>query len=85
MNKHKENSTHQHSPLKHLAHMILCCGLPLLIILSLPYIATLNSRFATILGTITPFICPIMMFGMMFMMFRNGKKENCCEKIKKEN
>ncbi|WP_066714201.1 hypothetical protein [Clostridium sp. Marseille-P299] len=53
----------KHSPLK---HMLICCGLPILIILSLPFIGKCSPVIATLLGTIAPFICPIMMGGMMY-------------------
>lgn len=58
-------------------HMILCCGIPVIIILSLPFIANFSPAIAAMLAVIAPFICPIMMGGMMFMMF-SGKKKKCC-------
>lgn len=67
-----------HNPLKHILHMVLCCGLPILILLSLPFIAKVSPWAATGLGFIAPFICPIMMGGMMFMMFGRKQKSNCC-------
>jgi hypothetical protein len=57
--------------------MILCCGLPIIIILSLPFIAGFSPAAAGVLGVITPFICPVMMGGMLLMMFR-GNRHNCC-------
>lgn len=66
----------KHSPMKHMLHMIVCCGLPIIIILSLPFIGRFSPGIATILGFIAPFICPIMMGGMMFMMFGGNKKKN---------
>ncbi len=66
----------KHSPAKHMLHMIICCGLPIIIILSLPFIGRYNSGVATILGIIAPFICPIMMGGMMYMIFGGKKKKN---------
>ncbi len=50
----------------HMLHMILCCGLPLLILLVLPLFG-----YKGILQTIAPFICPVMMLVMMPMMMRN--------------
>lgn len=58
---------------KHFLHMVLCCGLPVLILFLVPYIARVNPGVAGILGLIAPFICPLIMGGMVFMMFRNTK------------
>ncbi|MDF2952350.1 MAG: uncharacterized protein K0S18_1933 [Anaerocolumna sp.] len=74
-NNDKNECSHKHSPLKHMLHMIVCCGLPIIIILSLPFITKLSPQLAVILGAIAPFICPIMMGGMMFMMFGGNKKK----------
>lgn len=76
--KKEEGNNHGHSPIKHMLHMILCCGLPIVIILSLPYIARINPAVAGILAIIAPFICPIMMGGMLYMMF-GKKKRSCCD------
>lgn len=80
-NENKLNSTHGHSPVKHLLHMVICCGLPALIILSLPFISKFSPSLSGILGYIAPFICPIMMGGMMIAMFRN-KDAGCCKEEK---
>lgn len=75
MNCHGNNNKgNNYNPIKHMLHMVLCCGLPILIILSLPFIARYNAGVAGTLGIIAPFICPIMMIGMMFMMFRGNNK-----------
>jgi hypothetical protein len=79
----KENSRKEHSPMKHMIHMILCCGLPIIIILSLPFIAGFSPAIAGVLGVIAPFICPVMMGGMLLMMFR-GNRHSCCDKSKAE-
>lgn len=71
------NGCHQnnhHSSIKLMLHMILCCGLPIVIIMTLPYIARISPAVATFLGVIAPFLCPIMMGGMMYMMFKGNKK-----------
>jgi hypothetical protein len=65
--------SNNHNPVKHMLHMILCCGIPVLIIFTLPFIAKVNPAVAAFLGIIAPFICPIMMGGMMFIMFKGGK------------
>lgn len=79
----QQHITKGHNPMKHLIHMILCCGLPVLIISMMPFIARINLPAANILGVIAPFICPIFMGGMIFMMFRNNRK-SCCEEKKIE-
>lgn len=79
--KNKSHNMKEHSPVKHMLHMILCCGLPIVIIAALPFIAGFSPAIAGILGIIAPFICPVMMGGMLFMMFR-GNKHSCCEEKK---
>lgn len=76
----KENQgTHKHSPLKHILHMILCCGLPILIFISLPFISRVNPNVSRILAFVAPFICPLMMIGMIPMMLSGGKNKSYCE------
>ncbi len=53
--------------------MILCCAIPIVIIFALPYIAKINPAVVVFLGVLAPFICPLMMGGMMFMMFKGNK------------
>ncbi len=74
----------EHSPIKHMLHMVLCCGLPVVILIFLPAIAGVSPALAGLLGMITPFICPIMMGLMMFMMFRGRDKHSCCDNSKTE-
>ncbi len=82
--RNKENqNNHGHSPMKHMLHMVLCCGLPIIIILSLPFVASISPGMAGILGVIAPFICPVMMGGMMLMIF-GKKKASCCDETKTE-
>jgi hypothetical protein len=77
-NNNKEHCGKGHGGVKHMLHMVLCCGLPAIIILSLPFIARFSPVAAGILGVIAPFICPVMMGGMIIMMLR-GNKRSCCE------
>lgn len=80
-NNNQNKGTHNHSPIKHLLHMILCCGLPILIFAALPFISRVSPGASRLLAVIAPFICPIMMIGMIPMMFGGGKnkKSSCCE------
>lgn len=81
-NKNGENK--KHNPMKHMLMMVLCCGLPLLIIVALPFINIGGGLKATI-GGIAPFICPIMMVFMMGMMFKDRKHGDCCNEKKEVN
>ena len=68
-NNYTDTQAPKNNHKKHLLHMALCCGLPLLILLALPLIG-----YKGILLNIAPFICPIMMLVMMTMMMRgNGR------------
>lgn len=85
MNCHGDNKenqkSHQHSPMKHMWHMILCCGLPIVVIGMLPLIARFSPSASGLLGKIAPLLCPLMMLAMLPMIFRrdgNGKA-SCCE------
>ena len=83
MKFHKDNEEkqggHSHSPKKHMLHMVLCCGLPLLIIAFLPLIARYSPATSGVFAVIAPFICPIIMIPMMVMMLKGHKKSNCCD------
>ncbi len=85
--KSKIKGKKEHSPIRHMLHMVLCCGLPVVILSFLPVIYRVSPALAGLLGMIAPFICPIMMGLMMFMMFRGGEKHSCCDKsnIEPEN
>lgn len=78
-NNQEKQGNHKHSPLKHMLHMVLCCGLPIVIIGLLPVISKFSPGASRILGVIAPFICPIMMVGMMATMFGGKKKSSCCD------
>ena len=78
------HESHNHRPLKHLLHMVICCGLPIIILSALPLIARYSPEAGAILGRIAPFICPVMMFSMFVMMFRNNKNGSCCDDAKRD-
>jgi hypothetical protein len=88
MNCHGNNQDNKNNGHKgHMSHMfmmILCCGAPILILSLLPILRGfgLSSGAGSVLTGLSTLICPIMMFGMMFMMMKGqkggDKKENCC-------
>ncbi|GEM_PF-5464851 len=61
------------NPARPMLYMILCCGIPMVIIALLLFIARYNPGVAMVLGFIAPFICPLMMVGMIFMLFGKNK------------
>lgn len=77
-NKNNQNG-HNHSPLKHMLHMVLCCGLPIVIVGLLPFISRISPSAGSAVSKIVPFLCPIMMVSMMFMMSSGKKKGSCCD------
>lgn len=83
-NKNNQGN-HKHSPLKHMLHMILCCGLPIVILALLPLISKFSVSTGSVIARIVPFICPIMMIGMMFMMRGGNKNSSCCDKTNDDN
>lgn len=78
--KKESQRSHSHSPLKHMLHMILCCGLPILVIAILPLISKISPSTAGVIGRIIPFLCPLMMIAMIPMMFGHSKESSCCNK-----
>lgn len=84
-NKNHNNGSHKHNPIKHMLHMVLCCGLPILIIGLLPVISKVSPGASKLLAGIAPFICPLMMFFMIPMMFGGNKKGSCCDNKNNEN
>jgi hypothetical protein len=83
LDEKKDHMKKDHIGIKHLLHMVLCCGLPFLIVLSLPFVASISPALSGLLGALAPFMCPLMMGGMLLMMFRK-KKPDCCEESSKE-
>lgn len=68
--------------LSHLWMMALCCGAPIILLAILPLLGNLSPGIRGAVSGILPFLCPILMVGMMLMMFRGnkgkGERENCC-------
>lgn len=69
---------------------ILCCGLPLLLLLLLPVLSTAFDLPAGTLRTVVTFLCPALMLLMCFVMLKdrksasdNGNDDNAeCKPIK---
>lgn len=67
--KHKGNMSHT-------LMMLLCCGGPLILVLILPLIGKTFPGASTYISRIIPFLCPIMMFMMIPMVFKKDKGSN---------
>lgn len=78
-NKNGENK--KHNPIKHMLMMVLCCGLPFLLVAVLPFL-NIGGGFKALITGIAPFICPLMMLLMIPMMFRGMKNGGCCARKK---
>ncbi|WP_298844923.1 hypothetical protein [Clostridium sp.] len=74
-NKEKNNSNRGHSSTRHILMMVLCCGLPILLIAVLPLLKIWNSAFGVTLISIIPFLCPLI---MLLMMLKNSKRNKSC-------
>lgn len=84
MKCHEKDKNKKHNPMKHMVMMILCCGLPIMIVGILPFINIGGGFKAAIIG-ITPFLCPLMMLFMIPMMFKGMKGGECCKSKKEDN
>jgi hypothetical protein len=69
--KKKENKCSLHSMKRMLSLMVLCCGLPILLIVLLPF---LNIGISFSLISMLLFLCPIMMLFMIPMMLKGSKE-----------
>lgn len=83
MNCCKKNKNNKKGPLKFIGMMGICCLLPIILISIVPLLG-FDSITGRIIPLITPFICPILMGGMIFTMFKGGNKE-CCSNGKDES
>ena len=72
-NDEKEKIKGSHSSMKHILMMVLCCGLPILLIAVLPFLKIGNTAFRITLVSMIPFLCPLMMISMIPMMIKGSK------------
>ncbi|HEY5562354.1 MAG TPA: hypothetical protein VIK72_11485 [Clostridiaceae bacterium] len=79
------NHENKHGPMNHMLMMVICCGLPVLLLIALPFIGIFGAGFKLTLGTIIPFLCPVMMLLMIPMMLKSNKNgKSCCDEKKEE-
>ncbi len=67
--------------------MVLCCGLPIVIVGFLLLITKVSPSAAGFVVKIVPFLCPLMMASMMFSMMGMGKngEKSCCSNSNEES
>jgi hypothetical protein len=69
----------KHSSMKHMLMMAMCCGLPIILLLILPFLGIFGTGFKASLASRIPFVCPVMMIFMIPMMLRPSKNgKSCC-------
>lgn len=90
-NEKKENTNenqggHKHSPMNHMLMMVLCCGLPIiLLIVVVPFLGIFGTGFKLTVASIIPFLCPVMMLFMIPMMLKSSKdSKSCCSEDKEK-
>lgn len=86
---HNKKDNQDNRPHKgHMSHiwmMVLCCGAPLLVLLLISLIGVSFPEIRAVLVLILPFICPVLMVGMIPMMFiKNKHKEDHCDSKQNE-
>lgn len=85
MNHDNDGNQQNHNGKNHIWHilmMVLCCGLPILLLSILSIVKFSNPSIEQGLLNIVPYLCPIMMIAMIPMMFmgKNNKNSgNCCD------
>ena len=62
--------------LKMLLPLSICCIIPVLLLLVAPLIGRYNTSGAVIISFIAPLICPIIMGGSLFLLFKGNN--SCC-------
>lgn len=62
--------------LKRFLLLSLCCIIPVLLLLAVPLISSYSVSNALAISFIAPFICPIVMGGALFFIFKGNK--SCC-------
>lgn len=80
----KEHQGHRGGHGSHKWMMLLCCGLPLLIIAALPFIDRLIPGSANSIRWFVPFLCPLMMLPMMISGMRGQHAQTESETQQKE-
>lgn len=75
-NNQNKKHAHKGGHMPHMLMMALCCGAPIILLLIASLLGTSLPGLKAVLLSIAPFLCPIMMIGMIPMMFMHGKHDD---------
>ena len=73
---HNDEHHDNHQKKGHMSHlwmMVLCCGAPLLALLLISFLGSGFPAVSAFLAPIVPFLCPVLMIGMIPMMLLKGR------------
>ena len=76
---HNDRDPESHPKKGHLSHlwmMALCCGAPLLALLALFLLGARFPGVSAFLLPLVPFLCPVLMIGMIPMMVLKGRHKS---------
>ncbi|TCT15567.1 hypothetical protein EDC18_103273 [Natranaerovirga pectinivora] len=62
--------------IKHMLIMVLCCAIPITLLLVLPLLNIPDGRFSAILSMGIFLLCPLLHIGLMGVMMKKSKKHN---------
>ena len=71
--------------ISHIWMMLVCCAAPLVLILVIFLLGASLPGLRTALISVLPFVCPIMMIGMLPMMFMHGRHDEGHERIENDS
>lgn len=75
-NDEDKNNKGSHSSMRHmLLMMVLCCSIPILIIVAVPFFNIGNTGLIVSLVSVITFFCPLMMLFMIPMMLKGSKED----------
>lgn len=79
-NNNVQKKGHDHKGhMSHMWMMVLCCGAPLILLFVISLLGASFPAIKAFLVGILPFVCPVLMIGMIPMMFFKGRHDKDCD------